>query len=486
MTPIEAASVLLTRGDEVYFVTRAATLRFMGGMVAFPGGKIDPDDATLAARFHLSPRHLTAVRELFEETGVLLVADLTAHADDLAHLREQLLAQVISFGQVLDRLGCSLRYPLEDVGRLVTPPFVPTRFDTQFYLAQLPAGQEPSIRQGELVAGDWLTPTSALSRWREGQLLLSPPTVSILQCLDGQSVQQLACRLQPLLTRLDSGEIPPIWSHPSVLLIPLDCQGLPPTTHTNCWVVGTDTVYVIDPGPVDPDEQAKLWRSLDRLPRLDGILVSHHHPDHIGAVRECAKRYQIPILAHERTAELLAGKISVDRLLEDNDILDLGMAPHRRSRWALQVLLTPGHAPGHLAFFEETYGLLFAGDMVSPLSSMIIAPHDGDLVEYLRSLERLTQLPTRLLLPAHGGPTVRAAHMLGETIKHRHTREQQLLEALQTQPHSIAELALQLYRGYPETVLQLARLQIETGLRKLQQEGRVRVEADRWLAEQMQ
>src|SRR5207237_720111 len=82
--------------------------------------------------------------------------------------------------------------------------------------------------------------------------------------------------------------------------------------------------------------------------------------------------------------------------------LALGACPDGGGPGHLEALHTPGHAPGHLAFYEPHYRLLFAGDMVSTLSSVVIAPPEGDLVVYLRSLERLRTLDCRLLLPGHG------------------------------------------------------------------------------------
>jgi glyoxylase-like metal-dependent hydrolase (beta-lactamase superfamily II) len=119
--------------------------------------------------------------------------------------------------------------------------------------------------------------------------------------------------------------------------------------------------------------------------------------------------------------------------------------------------------------------------MVSTLSSMIISPEDGDLAAYLVSLERLKRYPTRLLIPAHGGPSTRATALLDETLAHRALREKQLLEALAQRSRSVEEITLELYRGFPESVLRLARQQILTGLIKLQREGRVGQSETRWV-----
>jgi glyoxylase-like metal-dependent hydrolase (beta-lactamase superfamily II)/8-oxo-dGTP pyrophosphatase MutT (NUDIX family) len=487
-TITQAASVLLARAPgspEVYLVARSPALRFMGGMVAFPGGKVHEDDEPLARlTAGLTARHVAAARELFEETGVLLARGPDgrhpAAGPELERLRRLLLESQVSFADLLEGGGWRLDAgDLAPAGHLVTPPFAPLRFDTAFFTATLPEGQEASVLPGELVEGRWASAEEALAEWRQGRLLLTPPTVSILEAIRGRPVAELPARLRPLLEDLDRGRMPAIWFHPGVLMVPLDCRGLAPTTHTNSFLVGTGPAYLLDPGPADPAEQAKLFEVLDGH-RLDAVVLSHHHPDHVGAAAQTAERYRVPVLAHRLTAERLAGQVRVDRFLEDGEWLDLGEAPHGRGRWAMQALLTPGHAAGHLAFYQPDYQLLFAGDMVSTLSSMIITPKDGDLAQYIESLRRLKSYPARLLLPAHGGATTKASAVLDEALAHRELRERQLLEALAGGPRSLEELAEELYRGFPESVLKLARLQIHAGLIKLQREGRVAAAGERW------
>src|SRR5262249_32128120 len=143
------------------------------------------------------------------------------------------------------------------------------------------------------------------------------------------------------------------------------------------------------------------------------------------------------IWAHSQTARLLQDKVTVHRAIHDQECLDLGTAPDRCGSWHLQALHTPGHASGHLAFYEPHYRLLFAGDLVSTQTSMIIAPPDGDLAVYLRSLKIIQALDCRLLLPAHGGATAQPARLIEEALELRAKREQQILEALAEGPRSI-------------------------------------------------
>jgi glyoxylase-like metal-dependent hydrolase (beta-lactamase superfamily II)/8-oxo-dGTP pyrophosphatase MutT (NUDIX family) len=489
----EAASVLLARGPgsaEVFLVARAAVLRFLGGFLAFPGGKVHSTDAELASETPgLSGQHVAAVRELFEETGVLLARDAAgtspASDDGLAHLRRELLADRTTFRAVLE--ARDLRLEPDDLtfaGSLVTPPFSPFRFDTAFYAATLPPGQAAEVWPGELSGGSWHTADEALTRWTAGDMLVSPPTVALLQVLRGRPVAELPDRARPLFESLAAEAVHPIWFSPAVQMIPLHTQGLPPATHTNAYLVGTGPVYLLDPGPADPEEQSRLFAVLDAAAaagaNLSAVVLTHQHPDHVGAADACARRYRVPVLAHPLAARALEGRVEVRQYLGDGDRLDLGPAPDGAGRWHLEVLHTPGHAAGHLTFYDPRYRLLFVGDMISTLSSVIIAPPEGDLAVYLDSLRRLQTFAARLLLPGHGSPSARPAFVLEEALAHRRERERQLLAALGTEPRTVHDLAVEIYRGLPAQLMRFAELQVLAGLHKLAREGHAVADGSVW------
>jgi glyoxylase-like metal-dependent hydrolase (beta-lactamase superfamily II)/8-oxo-dGTP pyrophosphatase MutT (NUDIX family) len=481
-----AASVLLSRGPgsrEVFAVRRGTRLKFFGGFWAFPGGRVDPDDGPEDAA------RIAACRELFEETGVLIArradGSFPPTDADLERARREVLAGRLPFTQLLAGRRLAIRADdFQPIGQLTTPPFSAARFATNFFTAYLPPGQCAEVWEGELDHGAWVEGEALLAQWVRGECLLTPPTVAILQALAGGPIDAAPHRLGPLFADLAAGAMHPIDFAPQVRLLPLRTVALPPLAYTNAFVVGSGPRYLIDPGPDDPEEQRRLLAALDAYAGpLTAVVLTHHHPDHVGAAAACAARYGIPVWAHELTARRLQGRVDVTRFLGEGDRLDLGPCPADGRPWHLDVLHTPGHAPGHLAFFEPFYRLLFVGDLLSTVTSIVIVPPDGDLAVYLQSLRRLREIPARLLLPAHGNVTARPADAIDEALEHRARREAQLLEALGEGPQAVGTLVPRLYRGLPEVLERLARAQVQSGLRKLQQEGRARPTGDgeeRW------
>ncbi len=481
-----AASVLLSRGPgsrEVFAILRSQQLRFFGGFWAFPGGKLTELEAGRIG--HADSCRLAACRELFEETGVLIARQIDEQFpiidNEFSQARQLLLDEQLSFEQFLsDRRLEVVADDFRLIGEITTPAFAPVRFATTFFEAHLPAGQEPSVWSGELEHGEWVDVHEMLQRWLRGDALLTPPSVMSLENLGAHPVDHAPRLLGPLFAHLSSGAEHPIYFAPCVRMVPLKTVALPPSTHTNAYIVGNGPRYVIDPGADDADEQQRLFRLLDGQ-ALTAVILTHHHADHIGAANACAQRYRCPIWAHPITAQKLAGRIAIDRHLDEGDRIDLGPCPADGRAWHLDVLHTPGHASGHIVLFEPFYRLLFVGDMVSTVTSIVIAPPDGDLADYLQSLRRLLELPSRMLLPAHGNVSARPRQVIDDAIAHRAKREQQLLDALADGPAGIDDLTARLYRGTPEALMRFAQAQVWAGLLKLKEEKRAApTDDERW------
>ncbi len=493
---IPAASVLLFKSQsssELYIVRRSPSLRFFGGFLAFPGGKTAPADADVPVRSAIrkvpTDRLVAAARELFEETGILIAhhedGSFPSSGSELTSWRHVLTTQESNFAQLLNQHCLHIHEAdFQWLGNVRTPPFAPLRFDTSFFLSYLPPGQKAEIWPGELDQGFWSTPAEVLKLWTDGDCLVSPPSIVILKGLPDTPMKEAPRYLQNLIHSQSPTEIPPIYFAPEVCLVPLHTQALPPTSYTNAYLVGREKAFLIDPGCADLNEQEKLFRYVDAFiqgsGRIQAILLTHQHIDHVGAASACAHRYHLPILAHPTTAKALDGQLEVNDTIHDGDRLELGTAPDKSGPWHLEALHTPGHASGHLAFYEPHYRLLFAGDMVSTVSSVVIAPPDGDLSVYLQSLQRLRALDCRLLFPGHGGVSSCPRKTIEMCIAHRVQREEQLLAALATGPRRMNDLLVEVYKGVPEKMMKFARLQLLAGLQKLEREGKALTNQDHW------
>ncbi|MFM8559724.1 MAG: NUDIX hydrolase, partial [bacterium] len=196
----DAACVVLVRGEgperEVYWGRRSDAVPFQPGFMAFPGGKVDAADAAfpvpaVSDDFERAAR-VCAIREALEETGVLVGHDGAVDADSLASAREDLLATRATLADVAPRHGWRLAPErLVFAGRWQTPVFAPVRFDTLFFVAFLPEGQEPTILPGELASGEWVKPLAALDRWRHGQLTFAAPILWTLIALAARDEREL-------------------------------------------------------------------------------------------------------------------------------------------------------------------------------------------------------------------------------------------------------------------------------------------------------
>ncbi|MCI0650298.1 MAG: MBL fold metallo-hydrolase [Planctomycetes bacterium] len=495
-----ATAIVLARssasGREFFLVERAPQLRFFGGYHAFPGGVLDREeraeyeaargagDAARAAR----ALEDCAVRELFEETGVCACPDaarLTPAGRE--SLRAALLAGDQGEWRRL-RGGAGTRPPLASLCTLLTPPFAPVRYETTFFLLELPPGAVPEVRRGELVGGEFTPPAPAIARWRAGTLSIAPPVLFLLELAAAAGeLQEFQTRVREECAHFERGRLHPVRFVPGIFTAPLAARTRPPAETTNCHLAGVERLYIVDPAPVEAREIERLCERIDAAraagARLEGILITHHHADHVGALSALSARYGLAVSAHAETLARLPEVPPRARELRDGDLLDLGRAPDGTAGWRLHALATPGHAPGHLAFVESRYRTAIAGDLVSTLSTVVIDPDDGGhLATYIASLQKLHSFGIGALLPGHG-PAVRdGAAKLREYLAHRARREQRLAQNLALAPRSVEELLATVYDDVDGALRRLAAKSLLAGLIKLEEEGRAVRRGDRWCA----
>lgn len=259
----------------------------------------------------------------------------------------------------------------------------------------------------------------------------------------------------------------------AVALFPARTPTLPPATHTNSYALGSREVVLVEPATPYADEQREwiAWvRGLSSAGRTPiAIAVTHHHADHVGGAALLSRELALPLWAHAETAGRIDAPVS--RMLAEGEAFNLaGPVP---SRWS--VLHTPGHAQGHICLHGDD-GTLVVGDMVASVGTILIAPRDGDMKEYLAQLGRLERLGARLALPAHGDPIERPDDLFRFYVAHRLMRERKVMAvvtALGPAGGTIAEILPSAYDDVPVTTLPIAALSLEAHLDKLVNDGRV-------------
>lgn len=267
----------------------------------------------------------------------------------------------------------------------------------------------------------------------------------------------------------------------SLGMFPARTPTLAPATHTNSYALGGREVVLVEPATPYDDERREwlAWaRGLASSGRtIAAVVVTHHHEDHVGGAAFLARELGVPLWAHELTAARLdpEAAVRVGRRLDEGDTFVL--AGPRDEEW--RVMLTPGHAPGHVCLYEPRGRTLVVGDMVASKGTILIAPGDGDMKEYLDQLERLASLEAAVALPAHGDPIDDPTSLLRRYVSHRLMREEKVLDALRaagTDGATSLDLVPVAYADTPAHLWPLAKLSLEAHVEKLLREGRVRAD----------
>jgi len=499
---LSAATVLLLRdgpeGLEVLMTKRSMNASFAAGAFVFPGGGIDAADARAHAqakrRATQSDLHLTqaiaAIRESFEELGILLARDDHGHmanSADIAALDRH--ASSDHFAAQCAKRGLTLA--ADEVFVLAhwfSDRDLPRRFDVPFLVARMPDDQTPIADEKEQFEPVWVRPAEALARHAEGNFFIIFPTIRTLERLQHYtSVAQVLADCaseQPWFTSCPragwlNGKEARYMEHESpfgeLALTSPDGQivhhldwvsdqavqllknvqrltapnpGVMTGPGTNSYLVGDpDTGYAaIDPGPADPEHLDRLWRAAGGNIRY--IICTHSHPDHSPGAAPlqalCTQHGQTPPilgLGSHPTARVHSA-FTPDRELSDGEHLVL---QGNHITHTLRIIHTPGHAANHLCLVLEEDGLLFSGDHVLNGSTTVIDPPDGHMADYLDSLDKLLAAcghdRIEFILPAHGyvlGNLWDEPHdaraCMAHLKAHRLKREAKILGVMQQHP----------------------------------------------------
>ena len=531
VSPRPAATVLLLRdtpaGVEVLMTRRAMTASFAPGAFVFPGGAVDAADHAAHGQARRRPgqedarltQAIAAVRESFEELGVLLARRADgqwAGAADAAALDRHapLLPQCAALGL---ELAADQVYVL---AHWTTDRDLPKRFDVPFLVARMPEGQQPVADEAEQFEPVWVRPADALARHAASNFAIIFPTIRTLERLQAYatvdavlaacaSEQPLwtSCPRAGLLAGADArymehesafGELAMVcpdgqllhaldWRHdqPTALLRNLQrltCgnPGVMTGPGTNSYLVGdAATGYIaIDPGPLDEAHLERLFQAAGGDIRT--IVCTHSHADHSPGALPLAERVaqagrpRPPILGlASRPTARPASLFTPDRELADGErlVLQGGGTTH-----TLQAIHTPGHAANHVCLVLEEDALLFSGDHILNGSTTVVDPPDGDMGDYLASLDRLSAACAAygiaFILPAHGYVLGDAPGAISRLKAHRMAREAKVLKAMRAIPGgSMRDWVAIAYDDVPPQIWPVAERSMLAHVQHIQKQG---------------
>ena len=248
-------------------------------------------------------------------------------------------------------------------------------------------------------------------------------------------------------------------------------------TGTGTYLIGRDGpgagVAVIDPGPLDDDHLEALLQAVDGQ-TVTHVLVTHTHRDHAPLAQPFAEATGAVVLAARPPVRQVHASMGLDEEDDDGFVPDHILHDGERVEgdgWTLETLATPGHASNHLAFALIEENALFCGDHVMGWSTTVVAPPDGDMVDYMASLDAVLARGFDTLWPTHGAPITDPLPFLEAYRDHRLERERQVLERLAAGDRQIAEMVPMLYAAVDRRLWPAASLSVHAHLRSLVRRG---------------
>lgn len=444
---IDAVSIVMTCGEEIFAIQRQFFLKAFPGYWSFPGGKVDPGDESFALEHELTlglDQRLfgAAVREASEELGI--------------DLREE-----IKSGNVRS-IHC--------LGLAITPDFNPYRFATYFFKVDFNKKINFIVDENEARISKWMSAQNLLIEFNKGQILAVPPTIKVIEAL-GRNPDTTS--IEDLNVVYDGNEFVPciesLKGMPQVM--PLS-HTLPPATRTNSFIIGDagSPRILIDPSPKDDEEYRKFKNTILKM-GVDQILITHHHPDHYERSNILARELNIPVLMSAYTLERITRKdkdfyAGVDvKVIKENDIV---------TRWLTHdvlVMEVPGHDEGQVALYPRDLSWFLAGDLFQGIGTVVIGGEAGNMKKYFTTLERIINLSPKVLFPSHG-IGLGGTHILEKTLEHRRLREEQVFDCFKRGLNP-EEMLAEIYVDVRKDLWPYALENIEKHLEKLKAEGKI-------------
>jgi glyoxylase-like metal-dependent hydrolase (beta-lactamase superfamily II)/8-oxo-dGTP pyrophosphatase MutT (NUDIX family) len=528
--PRAAATLILLRsgpsGLETLMLQRSRDAAFLGGAYVFPGGSLDASDADARRVLGLTEAQanqrlglatggiayfVAAVRECFEEAGVLLACDAKGNPVLPARAEKLMQSRASPFLELLEKENLYIpASALAYYGHWITQPGRSRRFDTRFFVTLAPEAQEGAHDANETVHHVWINPRHALERGKQGEIELVHATQQTLTDLGRFTEPRAAYEYAMSLTEIPTNracwaqgkegarvfrrgdpqyhEIH--WSDPeesgqtSYDLVPgipkrLDRYttrliapnpGMMTGPGTNTYFVGNEEgLAVIDPGPAIDSHIEKILS----MGKLRWILCTHTHMDHSPAAAAIKKATGAKIFGRPAPAGQDA-TFAADQVLSHGDRVQLGSV-------SLRAIHTPGHASNHLCYLLEQTKMLFTGDHVMQGSTVVINPPDGNMRAYVDSLEMLLKEDVAILAPGHGYLIGEPQQEVRRLVQHRLKREGKVRDAISRLGEPTLEEMLPLvYDDVPPRLHGWAARSLTAHLQKLVGEGKARAKDGRY------
>jgi glyoxylase-like metal-dependent hydrolase (beta-lactamase superfamily II)/8-oxo-dGTP pyrophosphatase MutT (NUDIX family) len=540
--PRPAATVILLRdsaaGPEVFMLQRAQDSAFLPGAYVFPGGALeaadrDPraarrvtglTDAQASAKLGLGAGGLAywiaAARECFEEAGIVLATDASGGSrfdeEKLKRSRAALNCGSMNFTEFLE--AEDLHIPAQELvyfSHWITAAGRPRRFNTRFFVARAPQGQDGLHDASETVHSFWVAPREALERHERGEIEIIFPTRTSLADLARFTTAAAATEharalgdievnaavwavdhegSKRLFRRADPPYFEIHWTDPAesgdtcfvvqpgvpkrldrwVTRVTAPNPGVMTGPGTNTYLVGETELAAIDPGPaIDAHIEAILAAAQERPIRW--ILCTHTHVDHSPGAALLKARTGATVMGRPRPGHGNQDHtFAPERVPAHGERLALG-------GFTLRAIHTPGHASNHLCYLLEETKMLFTGDHVMQGSTVVINPPDGDMRAYLASLGMLLREEAAIFAPGHGH-LVGAPHKeLKRLIAHRLAREAKVAAAIaRLGSPTLEELLPAVYDDVHPRIHPVAARSLRAHLDKLAADGVVLALADRY------
>ena len=255
-------------------------------------------------------------------------------------------------------------------------------------------------------------------------------------------------------------------------------------TGTQTYVVGPvdgPDCAVIDPGPNDPAHIEAILAAVGER-TVTAIMCTHTHRDHSPAATPLSAQTGAPMIGcapltlkvdGPRSDEAFDDTYAPDRVLEDGEQM-------RGTGWTLTAVATPGHTSNHLCFALEESGSLFTGDHVMGWSTSVVIPPDGDMGDYMASLEKLQRRDDTVYHSAHGAAITKPKQLVRGMIGHRRQRENQIMRLMGERARPVGDFIPDMYKGLDPRLIGAAEMSVTAHLLDLEKRGMARLDGEVW------